>query len=139
MKEFDQQVAIALPDGHHLKGRAVQWKITPLAPRISGNVVFITIPGVVSYGETCTALIVHHRLAQLVGDATAGCNGGASFIPLPGGLRVMWTQMKVTKHDGARLYLEGYQPDHPVTRTIKAVLLGEDEYLLRAIEVAKRQ
>ena len=127
--------SIALPDGHHSQGRPVQWKIEPAAPKIAGRAVFITIPGVVSYGETCMALVVHHRLAQTVGEATAGCNGGVSFIPLPGGPRVMWTQMKVTKHDGSRLYLDGYKPDYPVTRTIKSVLAGKDEYLEKALEV----
>jgi hypothetical protein len=129
--------SIAFPDGRHLQGRPVQWTIPPKDPLIKGKAVFITVPGVVSYGETCTALIQHHRLGALVGDTTAGCNGGASFIPLPGGLRVMWTQMRVTKHGGARLYLDGYQPDHRVSLSIAAVLRGEDQYLKKAIEVAR--
>ena len=130
--------SIAFPDGRHLQGRPVQWTIPPKDPLIQGQAVFITVPGVVSYGETCTALIKHHRLGVLVGDTTSGCNGGVSIIPLPGGLRVMWTQMRVTKHGGARLYLDGYEPDHRVSLSTAAVLRGEDEYLKKAIEVAKQ-
>ena len=109
------------------------WPLKPKTPRIAGKVAFITTPGVVSYGETCMAIIDHFKLAMLVGEPTAGCNGNANFLPMPGGGTLMWTGMRVTKHDGSQLYLHGYEPDVPVARTIEAIKAGRDEMVERAI------
>lgn len=109
------------------------WPLKPKAPRFAGKVAFINNPGVVSYGETCMAIIDHYRLATLVGEPTAGCNGNANFLPMPGGGTLMWTGMRVTRHDGSQLYLRGYEPEHPVTRTIEAIKAGRDEMVERAI------
>ena len=109
------------------------WPVEPKAPRFRGKVVFINEPSVVSYGETCMAMLADYRLATLVGAATAGCNGNASFIPLPGGFRVMWTAMEVRKHDRTVFYGTGFRPDVPVARTRRGIEEGRDEYLAAAI------
>lgn len=109
------------------------WPLKPKTPRFAGKVAFIDTPGVVSYGETCMAIIDHFKLAMLVGEPTAGCNGNANFLGMPGGGTLMWTGMRVTKHDGSQLYLHGYEPDHHVTRTIEAIKAGRDEMVERAI------
>jgi len=109
------------------------WPISPKAPRIKARIVFINEPSTVSYGETCMAVIADYHLATLVGAATAGCNGNGNFIPLPGGLRVMWTGMDVQKHDHSPFYLQGFRPDYPVSRTVEGVLAGRDEYLESAL------
>jgi len=80
-------------------------------------------------------IIEHYKLADMVGGPTAGCNGNANFIPLIGGYQIMFTGMKVLKHDGSQHHLLGIKPTYPVTRTIKAVLDGRDECLDKAIEV----
>ena len=107
----------------------------PKAPRFKGRIVFINEPSVVSYGETCMAMIADYHLATLVGAPTAGCNGNANYIVLPGGLRVMWTGMDVRKHDQSPFYTIGFVPDFPVTRTLRFVKEGRDEYLEKAIEI----
>jgi C-terminal processing protease CtpA/Prc len=84
------------------------------------------------------AILADYHLATLVGASTAGCNGNANFINLPGGFRVMWTGMDVRKHDGSRYYGIGFAPDYPVTRTLGAVKEGRDEYLEKAIEVIEQ-
>jgi len=109
------------------------WPLKPKTPRFTGKVAFIDTPGVVSYGETCMAIIDHYRLAMLVGEPTAGCNGNANFLAMPGGGTLMWTGMRVTRHDGSQLYLRGYEPDYPVTRTIDAIKAGRDEMVEHAI------
>lgn len=81
------------------------------------------------------AMIADYHLAPLVGAPTAGCNGNAIFIPLPGGFRVTWTGMDVRKHDRSSFYTVGFAPDFPVARTIRAVAEERDEYLEDAIEV----
>lgn len=114
------------------------WPVQPKAPRFHGRIVFINEPSVVSYGETCMAIIADYHLATLVGGPTAGCNGNANFIPLPGGFRVMWTGMDVRKHDRSPFYTIGFLPDFPVTRTLQAVKEGRDEYLAKAIDVIEQ-
>jgi hypothetical protein len=116
----------------------VTWPVQPKAPRLQGKIVFIDEPSVVSYGETCMAMIADYHLAALVGAATAGCNGNVRFIPLPGGFRVMWTGMDVRKHDHTPFYTVGFPPDFPVTRTLAAVKAGRDEYLEKAIAVVEQ-
>ena len=114
------------------------WPVQPKAPRLGGQIVFINVPSVVSAGETCMAMIADYRLAKLVGEPTAGCNGGVNFIPLPGGFRVMWTGMEVLKHDRSPFYTKGFVPDYPVARTIQAAKTGRDEYLEKAITIIEQ-
>ena len=83
------------------------------------------------------AMIAHHKLATLVGEPTAGCNGNVNHIPLPAGFRIMWTGMEVLKLDRSLLYGLGFVPDYPVTRTLAAVKNGRDEFLQKAISVVE--
>lgn len=126
---------VTVPDRAGWTYRESTWPVHPKSPRFSGRVVWINEPSVVSYGETCMAMIAHHRLATLVGAPTAGCNGNVNFIPLPGGFRVMWTGMDVRRMDRSPFYTIGFVPDVPVERTLRAVKEGRDEYLDAAIAV----
>jgi hypothetical protein len=129
---------ISTPDRIGWTYREFTRLVQPKAPRFKGRIVFINEPSVVSYGETCMAMIADYRLATLVGAPTAGCNGNANFIPLLGGFRVMWTGMDVRKHDRSSFYAVGFVPDYPVARTLRAVKEGRDEYLEKAIEVIEQ-
>lgn len=124
---------VTQPDRVGWTYRESSWPVQPKAPRFKGRVVFINEPSVVSYGETCMAMIAHHQLATLVGEPTAGTNGNVNFIELPGGFRVMWTGMDVRKHDHTPFYGVGFGPDVPVKRTLSAVKEGRDEYLEAAL------
>ena len=129
---------ISVPDRAAWTYAETTWPVQPKAPRFKGRIVFINEPSVVSYGETCMAMIADYHLATLVGASTAGTNGNANFIPLPGGFRVMWTGMDVRKHDRSSFYTVGFVPDFPVARTLRAVKEGRDEYLEKAIEVIEQ-
>lgn len=114
------------------------WPVSPKMPRLKGRIVFINDPAVVSYGETCMAMIADFHLATLIGAPTAGTNGNVNFIALPGEFHVMWTGMDVRKHDRSPFYTTGFAPDFPVARTLRAVAEGRDEYLEKAIEVIEQ-
>lgn len=115
-----------------------RWPPTPpCEPHCTARVLIINVPSVVSYGESVMGIFEHYKLAEFVGEPTAGCNGNMNFHVLPGGILIMWTGMKVLKHDGSRHHLVGIQPTHPVTRTIEAVEAGRDEYLEKAIALLK--
>ena len=46
--------------------------------------------------------------------------------------------MEMLKHDRSPIYITGFVPDYPVTRTIKAIKEGRDEFLEKAIEVIEK-
>jgi hypothetical protein len=128
---------VTRPDRADWTYRESSWPVVPKSPRLPGRIFWINEPSVVSYGETCMAMIAHHRLATLVGAPTAGTNGNVSFIPLPGGFRVMWTGMDVRRMDRTPFYGVGFVPDIPVTRTIAGIQAGRDEYLDAALAAAE--
>ena len=82
-------------------------------------------------------MVDYYKIGITVGDTTAGANGDVNFIPLPGGYNVMWTGLKVLKNDGSQLQLIGFPPNIPVSKTVKGVIEGKDEYLEKAIEIIK--
>ena len=51
----------------------------------------------------------------------------------------MWTGMKVLKQDGSQHHLVGFKPDYPISRTIKAIKDGRDEYLEKAKEILQEK
>ncbi len=118
---------------YHKKNGVLQ----PKLPRFSSKSLIITAPCVVSRGETEMGIIDHYNLATTIGEPTAGCNGNVNWIKLPCGYNVMWTGMKVLKHDGSQHHLIGFLPDYPVERTIQGVKNGKDEILEKAIEIAR--
>jgi hypothetical protein len=130
---------VVAPDRAGWGWRESTWPVQPKAPRLTGRIVFINEPSVVSYGETCMAMIADYGLAKLVGEPTAGTNGNVGFIPLPGGFRIMWTGMEVLKHDRSHFYTVGFVPDYPVTRTLAAIKEGRDEFLAQAIAVIEAE
>ena len=128
---------VIYPDRKEMEFALSGWPLPPKKPHFKGMAVFIDEPSVVSYGETCMGIVENYKLAETVGEPTAGTNGNVNFINLPGGYRIMWTGMKVLKHDGSQHHLIGIQPSYPVKKTIKAVIEGRDEYVEKAVEVIK--
>jgi hypothetical protein len=115
------------------------WSIRPKKPLFKSKTIIINVPSVVSSGETEMGIIDHYDLAVTVGETTAGCNGNINTINLPYGYSAWFTGMKVLKHDGSQLYLEGFKPNYPINKTIQAVREGRDEYLEKALEIARSE
>jgi C-terminal processing protease CtpA/Prc len=77
-------------------------------------------------------------MGDLIGSNTAGTNGNVyTATQLPGDYQLLWTRMKVLKHDGSRLHGVGYAPNVPVSPTIRGTAEGRDEVLERAIELLR--
>ena len=89
----------------------------------------------ISAAETLLGIVEGWHLGERVGSATAGTNGNVNYTMLPGGYRVVWTGMKVLKHDGTRHHGIGILPTVLVARTISGVSLGRDEVLDRALSL----
>jgi len=104
-------------------------------PHIEGKVVFITDGRAISYAESFLSFIEHYKLAEIVGQPTAGTNGNVNPFVLPGGFQVTWTGMKVLKHNGSQHHLIGILPTVPAERTIQGIIEGRDEFLEKAVEI----
>lgn len=129
---------IVYPDRKDISFLETPWEpIKPLQPYLNAKIIFIVDARVISYGETIMSIIENYKLGELVGEPTAGTNGNANYFNLLGGYEIMFTGMKVLKHDGSQHHLIGIKPAYPVQRTIKAVKEGRDEYLEKALEVIK--
>lgn len=113
------------------------WHLQPKEPHIKGKVVFLTDARAISYAESFMSFIEHYKLAEIVGQPTAGTNGNINPFGLPGGFQVMWTGMRVVKHDGSQHHLTGIQPTAPVQRTIQGLIEGRDEFLEKALDIIK--
>lgn len=103
------------------------------------KIVYIIDGSAISYAESCLGYIEGYKLAILVGQPTAGTNGNINPFDLPGGYTISWTGMKVLKHNGSQHHGIGILPDVYVTKTIQGIKEGRDEFLDKAIELAKQK
>jgi hypothetical protein len=112
-----------------------RWELQPAAPRLAAKIAFVVDGRAISYAESWMGIVEAYKLAEIVGETTAGTNGDVNPFALPGGYTVYPTGMKVLKHDGSRHHGVGIAPTVPVSRTIKGVAEGRDEQLDRAVAV----
>jgi C-terminal processing protease CtpA/Prc len=115
-----------------------RWMLQPIAPRLKAKMAFITDGRAISYAESYLGIIEAYKLAEIVGEPTAGTNGNVNPLKLPGNFTVAWTGMKVIKHDGSQHHGVGIQPTVPLSRTIRGVAEGRDEQLEKAIAVVSQ-
>lgn len=113
--------------------RRPSWRITPGVPHLAAPKVFLTDGRAISYAESLMGIVEAYRIGAIVGDATAGTNGNVNPFALPGGYQVIWTGMRVVKHDGSAHHGVGIRPTVPVARTRAGVAAGRDEVLERAL------
>lgn len=127
---------IIYPDQENIVGyQKIGWNLVAKKPRIEGKVAFITDGRAISYAESLLSFIEHYKLGEIVGQPTAGTNGNINPFIVPGDYRIVWTGMKVLKHDGSQHHLIGIQPTVPAKRTIQGIIEGRDELFEKALEV----
>lgn len=111
----------------------------PQAARYTGKVMILVDDISQSQSEyTAMALRAAPR-ARVVGSTTAGADGNASWIPLPGGLRTMISGIGVFYPDKRPTQRIGIVPDIEVKPTIAGIRAGRDEVLEAAIAEIHRQ
>ena len=122
------------PFGQLAGWQSFGWNLKPLAPRLSGKIVFLTDGRAISYAESVMGYVGGRKLGTIIGGTTAGTNGNIATFAVPGGFTVVFTGMRVTGHDGLTPHhLVGVTPDIPVARTIAGLREGRDEVLDRAL------
>lgn len=131
---------VTTPDHAHVSeyDTGGRWTLEPIAPRLKAKIAFLTDGRAISYAESYMGIIEAYKLAEIVGEPTAGTNGNINPFALPGNYRVVWTGMKVLKHDGSRHHGVGIQPTAPVPRTIRGVRERRDEQLERAVALVSQ-
>jgi C-terminal processing protease CtpA/Prc len=131
---------VTTPDHAHMVeyDTGGRWTLEPVAPRLKAKIAFLTDGRAISYAESYMGIIEAYKLAEIVGEPTAGTNGNINPFVLPGNYRVVWTGMKVLKHDGSRHHGVGIQPTVPVARTLRGVTERRDEQLERAVAIVNQ-
>ena len=128
---------IIYPDRDKMTYEHIGWDLMPDTPHIGGKIIYIIDGRAVSAAESYTELIKGYKLATVIGQPTAGTNGNVNYARLAGDYYFYFTGMKVVKMDGSPLFGVGILPDIYVEKTIKGVREGRDEFLEKAIELAK--
>ncbi|SFT97069.1 Peptidase family S41 [Algoriphagus locisalis] len=128
------------PDQQQIPGYSdFGWSMEPKDPFLGDKkVIFITDGRAVSYAESYLGFIEGYKLATIIGQPSSGTNGNVNSFTLPGDYIISFTGMRVLKHDGSQLHGIGFLPDAYVERTIEGVRAGRDEFLEKAIELAKQ-
>ena len=99
---------------------------------------FLLIDGrSISAAESVIQIAHDNRLATLVGETSAGTNGNANTVDLPGGFSMRFTGMRVLRADGTALQGRGITPEYVIHPTIEGVRAGHDEILEAALALAK--
>jgi C-terminal processing protease CtpA/Prc len=115
-----------------------RWDLQPIAPKLKGKIAFLTDGRAISYAESYMGIIEAYKLAEIVGEPTAGTNGNVNPFKLPGDYTVVWTGMKVLKHDGSQHHGIGIHPTVPASRTVRGIREKRDEQLERAIAIVSQ-
>ena len=103
------------------------------------NIIVLTNGQAISASETFLAYIEGYKLATIIGQPTAGTNGVYNNFDISGDYRIFFTGMKVLKQNGSQHHGIGILPDIYVEKTIKGVKEERDEFLEKAIEIARNE
>ncbi len=116
---------------------AMRWRqtlsLTPKAPRFEGAIAILIDERTQSRAEYTAMAWQTAPGAILVGSPTAGADGDASHVPLPGGQRAMISGKGVFYPDGRPTQRVGLQPDVEVRPTVAGIRAGRDEVLEAAV------
>ena len=116
------------------------WSLAPTTPLIAGERVFLTDGRAISYAESVMGYVRDYKLGTIIGGTTAGANGNIASFNLPGGFSVVFTGMRVSRHDGrTAFHTAGVGADIPLEPTLEGIRAGRDEVLARALNVLRIQ
>ncbi len=127
------------PDGEFAGWEPIGWHLRAATPHIAGRVAFLVDGQAISYAESVLGYVEAHKLGTLIGSPSAGANGDIVRVDTLGGFFVVFSGMKVTRHDGSRFHGEGVVPDFSVTPTTEELRAGHDAALALALTHVRRR
>ncbi len=98
-----------------------------------GKVILLVDHFTMSQGEFSVMAFQLAPQVITIGRQTAGADGNAVPVPLPGGLTISYSSVGVFYPDGTRTQQQGIRLDIRVPET-RVSLIGKDDIYLRAIE-----
>ena len=98
-----------------------------------GKVILLVDHFTMSQGEFSVMAFQLAPQVITIGRQTAGADGNAVPVPLPGGLTVSYSSLGVFYPDGTRTQQQGIRLDIRVPET-RVSLIGKDDIYLRALE-----
>ena len=129
---------VTMPDRQKVGYMVGEWTIAPALPHVTARLIFLSGGGAVSAAESVLGVVESNRLGDIVGEPSAGTNGSALPFTLPGGYRVNFTGVRVSKRDGSPHHGVGVLPTVLVSPTIAGIRAGRDEVLGRAVSLTTR-
>lgn len=127
------------PDGRVAGWHDLGWHRSPREPHIAAPTAFLISAEAISYAESMLSYVEAHELGTLVGTTTAGANGDIVRFDTLAGFFVIYSGMRVTRHDGSPFHRGGVQPQLEVHRTIEGLRAGRDEVLEAGLGVVRSQ
>jgi hypothetical protein len=127
------------PDGQVVGWHDIGWHRSPREPHIEAPVAFLISAEAISYAESMLSYVEAHELGTLVGTTTAGANGDIIRFDTLAGFYLIWSGMRVTRHDGSPFHQGGVRPDLEVHRTIEGLRAGRDEVLEAGLRVVRAE
>ncbi|MEM7157763.1 MAG: S41 family peptidase [Myxococcota bacterium] len=125
------------PDGEVVGWHDLGWHRRPAEPHLDAPVTFLVSAEAISYAESMLSYVESHELGTLVGQASAGANGDIVRFDTLGGFFVIYSGMRVTRHDGSPFHRGGVRPDLEVHPTIAGLRAGRDEVLEAGLEIVR--
>jgi|GEM_PF-573193 len=135
---WGQTAHIIYPDQEHISGYYTEgFDLVPAKPHLNAKIIFLVDATAYSWAESYMSIIAHYKLATIVGQPTAGTNGDVNTLTLPGGYQITYSGLKITQLDLSPHQGVGTKPDVYVNKTIKGIREGRDDFLEKAIEIAR--
>jgi hypothetical protein len=100
-----------------------------------GKVVVIVDATTLSQAEYTTMAFQAVPDCVVVGSQTAGADGNVIALPIPGGIRTLFSGLGVFYPNGTNAQRAGVRIDHYMTPTIEGIKAGRDELLEKALEI----
>lgn len=105
------QTPIVMASIETIMDTSSRWEISPSPIQLEQKIVFLTGSGTMSYGESLLDIIKYFNLGTVIGERSAGINGNKTHFYAPGGYKIYFTGMNVTRMDGTSFFAKGIEPD----------------------------
>jgi hypothetical protein len=125
------------PDLEKRTWKVIQHRVCPEGMCYTKPVVALIDVSVQSSAEDFCMYLKSANRVTFVGTETAGCQGNAAFVHLPGGCWAAFTGMRVCHPNGQSVQNKGLIPDVAVTWSLADMANGDDPILKAGIETLK--
>ncbi|MBL7887946.1 MAG: hypothetical protein JNL24_00245 [Bacteroidia bacterium] len=117
----------------------IGWALKPNSIHIKSPVIFLTNSNAISFSESYLSLVKHYKLGKIIGETTGGTNGDINCYNLFNKYYFYFTGARVLKLNGKQHHGIGIEPDIEVQKKLNNFIKGDDDYIIKAIELLEHQ